>query len=68
MMYLNGNYDYESLARLALEAFLNGTYGDLVETNTLTGEHVAEASDYVIHAILHEARLLAWGPNQVTVA
>ena len=68
MMYLNGNYDYESLARLALEAFLNGTYGDLGETNTLTGVHVAEASDYVIHAILHEARLLTREPNQVTVA
>ena len=68
MMYLNGNYDYESLARLALEAFLNGTYGDLVETKELTGVHVAEASDYGIHAILHEARLLTREPNQVTVA
>ena len=68
MIYLNGSYDYESLAMYALEAFLNGTYGDLVETKELNGLHVAEASDYTIHAILDYARPLTRDPNQVTPA
>ena len=68
MVYLNGMYDYESLAMYALEAFLNGTYGDLVETKELKGLHVAEAIDYVIHDVLSYGRVLTRDPNQVTPA
>ena len=52
MVYLNGNYDYETLAEYAVDAFIEHYYSDLKEEGTLTQVHAHEAKQELIKTIL----------------
>tara|TARA_R110000824_G_scaffold108766_1_gene256095 strand:+ start:173 stop:358 length:186 start_codon:yes stop_codon:yes gene_type:complete len=52
MVYLNGSYDYEALAELAIDAYIHQYYYDLEAEGALTQTHVHEAKEDIIKALL----------------
>ena len=52
MVYLNGNYDYETLVEYAIDAYINKFYSDLEEVNALSKIHLYEAKTDIIKAVL----------------
>ena len=52
MVYLNGSYDHEALAELAIDAYINQYYYDLEAEGTLTQVHAHEAKEDIIKVLL----------------
>ena len=59
MVYLNGNYDYETLVEFAIDAYINKFYSDLEEEAALSKLHLYEAKTDIIQQVLSAG--VSWG-------
>ena len=49
----------------AFHAWLNDTYGDLIETGDLNAAHIAEATEDILKLVINESKWLRLNPAAV---